>query len=99
LAHTATPPTRQALPASAILPAGHFAGRLRYDTLVNGRTAILGTWLLVTADANVAARAAALLGGQRPRVHRDGEPPAYHLQTDHSTIDVVLDGPQASDCG
>lgn len=96
LAHPAVPPTRYELPPSAILPAGHFAGRLRYDTLVNGRASILATWLLVTTDRQVAERVVALHGGQpQPHIAYDGQPPTYHVLTDHPEIEVLLDGPQA----
>ena len=70
LAQPAVPPTRQELPPSAILPAGRFAGRLRYDTLGNGQTAVLGTWLVITADHQVAARVADLLHGGRSHISR-----------------------------
>jgi hypothetical protein len=94
LAQPAASP-RHALPPSAILPTGHFAGRLRYDTLVNGRTCILPTWLLVTADRQLASRLAALLGGEPHVDDGDGQEASYHVLTDRAQIEILLDGPQA----
>ncbi len=88
-------PPRHALPPSAILPTGRFAGRLRYDTLVDGRARILPTWLLTTTDRQVAARVAILLGGRPPVANGDDQKSSYHVLTDHAEIDVLLDGPQA----
>jgi hypothetical protein len=94
-AQPASPWPRHALPPSAILPTGRLAGRLRYDALVDGRTRIMPTWLLTTADRQVAARLITLLGGQPYAGNGDGEEPTYHVQTDHAEIDIFLDGPQA----
>jgi hypothetical protein len=74
-------------------PMCHSAGRLRYDTLVNGRICILPTWRLTTSDRKVAARIATLLGGE-PYVD-DGSEQFYQVVIDHAEIDVLLDGPQA----
>jgi hypothetical protein len=69
---------------------------LRYDTLADGRPQILTTWLLTTSDHDLAARIAAVLGG---RLHTDGTDDdrefSYRVLTEHGSIDVVLDGPQA----
>jgi hypothetical protein len=78
-------------------PTGRFAGRLRYDTLANGCTRILPTWLIATSDRHVAARIATLLAGE-PYVEDgdgDGQGSSSHVLTDHAEIDVLLDGPQA----
>lgn len=95
MAQPAAPPPRHALPPSAILPTGRFAGRLRYDTLVNGRTRILSAWLVATADRQLAARLAALLGGEPHVEDGDGQETACHVLTDRAEIDILLDGPQA----
>jgi hypothetical protein len=78
-----------------IQPTGRFAGRLRYDTLANGRTHILPTWLIATSDRHIAARIATLLAGEPHVDDGDGQEPSSHVLTDHAEIDVLLDGPQA----
>jgi len=79
-----------------IRPSGQFAGRLRYDTFVNGRTCILPTWLIATSDRHVAARVVILLGG---RLHADedgdDQESTSGILTNDAAIDILLDGPQA----
>jgi hypothetical protein len=76
------------------LPTRHFAGRLRYDTVINGRTRILPTWLVTTTDPQLAARLTTLLGGE-PHNDGDSQQPTYTVLTNHAHLDVLLDGPQA----
>jgi hypothetical protein len=76
-----------------IRPGGQFAGRLRYDSLADGCTRTLPTWLLTTSDHDLARRITTLLGG---RLHAgDDREFIYRVLTDHAGIDVLLDGPQA----
>jgi hypothetical protein len=79
-----------------IRPGEQFAGRLRYDTLADGRTRILPTWLLTTSDHDLAARIATVLGGrlQADDVGDERES-TYRVLTEYAAIDVLLDGPQA----
>jgi hypothetical protein len=77
-----------------VQPADHVDGRLRYATLVNGRTRILPTWLLTTCDRHVAARAAMLLGGEL-NIDDDRVEQSYQVLTQSAELDVLLDGPQA----
>jgi hypothetical protein len=95
LAHPAAPPPRHALPPSVIRPTGHVAGRLRYDTLANGRTRILPTWLVAASDCDVAARVARILGGRPEADDGDDQESICYVLTGHAEIDVLLDGPQA----
>jgi hypothetical protein len=78
-----------------IQPTGQFAGRLRYDTLANGRTRTLPTWLIVTSDRHVAARIATVLAGEPHVNDSDSQEPTYTVLTDRAELDVLLDGPQA----
>jgi len=77
-----------------IRPDGQFAGRLRYDTLADGRIRILPTWLLTTSDDQLAARIATLLGGRLHTDDGDDQESTYRVLTDDAAIDVLLDGPQ-----
>jgi hypothetical protein len=90
----AAPLQRHALPSAMVQPADHIDGRLRYATLVNGRTRILPTWLLTTSDRHVAARVAMLLGGELNIDDHGGEQ-SYQVLTRYAQLDVLLDGPQA----
>jgi hypothetical protein len=91
-AQLAAPLARRTQPASLIWPNGRFAGRLRYDAVVNGRMHVLSTWLLTTSNGQVAARIATLLGRQ-PHIDRAGPEQVYRIFSGHAEIDVLLDGP------
>jgi hypothetical protein len=91
-AQLAAPLARRTQPASLIWPNGRFAGRLRYDAVVNGRMHVLSTWLLTTSNGQVAARIATLLGRQ-PHIDRAGPEQVYRVFSGHAEIDVLLDGP------
>jgi hypothetical protein len=79
-----------------IRPSGQFAGRLRYDTFVNGRTCILPTWLIATSDRHVAARVVIPLGGRlHAEEHGDDQEFTCGVLTNDAAIDILLDGPQA----
>jgi hypothetical protein len=86
------PLARRTQAASLIWPNGRFAGRLRYDAVVNGRMHVLSTWLLTTSNGQVAARIATLLGRQ-PHIDRAGSEQVYRVFSGHAEIDVLLDGP------
>jgi hypothetical protein len=80
----------------AIRPGEPFAGRLRYDTIADGRTRILPTWLLTTPDHDLAARIATVLGGRLQADDvGDARESTYRVLTEYAAIDVLLDGPQA----
>lgn len=90
----APPLKRHALSTAVVQPPDHVDGRLRYGTLINGRTRILETWLVTTSDRDVAARLAMLLGGEL-NIEEDGLEQSYQVLTGYAELDVLLDGPQA----
>lgn len=90
----AAPSLRRAPLASSGIQPDQVDGRLRYATLVNGRTRVLPTWLLITSDRHVAAGAAMLLGGEL-NIEGDGLGRSYQVLTSHPELDVLLDGPRA----
>jgi hypothetical protein len=91
-AQPAVPLARRTQPTSLIWPNGPYAGRLRYDDVVNGRMHVLSSWLLTTSDGQVAARIATFLGRQ-PHIERAGSEQVYRVFSGHAEIDVLLDGP------
>jgi hypothetical protein len=90
----AAPSLRRAPLASSGIQLDQVDGRLRYATLVNGCTRVLPTWLLITSDRHVAARAATVLGGEL-NIEGDGLGQSYQVLTSHAELDILLDGPRA----
>jgi hypothetical protein len=78
-----------------IRPGEQFAGLLRYDTMADGRTRILPTWLLTTPAHDLAARIATVLDGRLQADVGDARESTYRVLTEYAAIDVLLDGPQA----
>jgi hypothetical protein len=90
----AAPSLRRAPLASSGIQLDQVDGCLRYATLVNGCTRVLPTWLLITSDRHVAARAAMVLGGDL-NIEGDGLGQSYQVLTSHAELDILLDGPRA----
>ncbi|MGW5116487.1 recombination directionality factor [Streptomyces noursei] len=69
-------------------------GRFYTGRLAEGRPQALNTWRFTTDDAEVAARVAALLGGQ-PQPNEGGGALAHEVLTNRERVRVLMDGPDA----
>ncbi|QDY81055.1 SlyX family protein [Streptomyces qinzhouensis] len=71
------------------------AGRFHQGRLADGRPQALDAWRVTTADADVAARVAGLLGGEPQPNEGGGGGFAYEVLTSRESVRVLLDGPDA----
>lgn len=69
-------------------------GRFHTGRLAEGRPQALNAWRFTTDDAEVAARVAALLGGQ-PQPNEGGGALAHEVLTNRERVRVLMDGPDA----
>ncbi|MEV0260241.1 hypothetical protein AB0I49_02690 [Streptomyces sp. NPDC050617] len=71
------------------------AGRFHMGRLSEGRPQSLDAWRVTTDDADVAAGVAGLLGGEPRPQKGEGGGLAYEVLTNHESVRVLLDGPDA----